>query len=192
MKQNVKFWLSIVMFQVAFGIAVFAITRQIYVAEKQVLSSEQQTSNEPTQEWSDQVLQMSPNILESLTSSQAISDDPVEISRLANEYFSNKQYARAAELYEQLLTFGPSNADVHNNLGITLHYLGRSSEALSRLDDGVAIEPTNQRIWLTLGFVNSELGNIDDARTALNTAVELGADTDVGKSALRFLDGLPQ
>ena len=51
----------------------------------------------------------------------------------------------------------------------SIHYtkLYESGEALSRLDEGVAADPGNQRIWLTLGFVNSQLGNIDEARKAL-------------------------
>jgi len=54
------------------------------------------------------------------------------------------------------------------------------------------VDPTYQRIWLTLGFVNSQMGNTAEARTALGTAVQLGADTDVGKSAAKMLADLPQ
>ncbi len=39
---------------------------------------------------------------------------------------------------------------------------------------GLAVDPTHQRIWLTLGFVSSQLGNTEQARTALTTAIELG------------------
>ncbi len=118
-------------------------------------------------------------------------DDPIEISRHANESFSNKQYDRAAELYALLLPFDPGNVDTYNNLGITLHYLGRPSEALARLREGVAVDPGHQRIRLTLGFVNSQLGNIQEARTALTTATALGADNEVGRSAAKMLESLP-
>ena len=97
----------------------------------------------------------------------------------------------AASLYGQLLLIDPSNVDTHNNLGITLHYLGRSAEALDRLNEGALLDPGYQRIWLTLGFVNQQVGNIEEARAALTTAAEMGTDSAVGKSAERMLGELP-
>jgi Flp pilus assembly protein TadD len=81
--------------------------------------------------------------------------------------------------------------DTYNNLGITLHYLGRSAEALRWLNEGIAKDPTYQRIWLTLGFVNSELGDTGQARIALTKAVQMGADNEIGQSAVRMLENLP-
>jgi len=88
------------------------------------------------------------------------------------------------------LATGQNDVDTYNNLGITLHYLGRSTEALDILNKGVAVDSNHQRIWLTLGFVNKQLGDIEQARRALTTSVQLGADTDVGKSAAKMLEGL--
>jgi Flp pilus assembly protein TadD len=113
------------------------------------------------------------------------------MSRQADEYFSNRQYDRAADLYERLLVFSPNNAEIHNNLGLTLHYLGRSTDALRRLNDGIAVDRSNQRIWLTLGYVNSELGNTEEARTALTTATQIGSDESIRQSALNMLENLP-
>ena len=113
------------------------------------------------------------------------------MSRKADEFFANKQYARAAELYERLLVFSPNNAEIHNNLGLTLHYLGRSNEALRRLNAGVAADPTHQRIWLTLGFVNSQLGNTEQARSALTTATQVGTNESIRESAIKMLEDLP-
>jgi len=78
-----------------------------------------------------------------------------------------------------------------NNLGLTLHYLGRSGEALTRLGEGIAADPGNQRIWLTLGFVNSQLGNVDDARKALTKATEIGTDESIREAANKMLEALP-
>ena len=119
------------------------------------------------------------------------SSDPVEISRRANDAFQQQRYTEAASLYERLLDFGPQTADVHNNLGLTLHYLGRTDEALQRLDEGIQIEPDNQRIWLTLGFVNRQVGDNEAARNALETAVNMDAESSVGRSARQMLDELP-
>jgi Flp pilus assembly protein TadD len=94
-------------------------------------------------------------------------------------------------LYEQLLSFSPNDAEIYNNLGLTLQYLGRSNEALRTLNEGVAVDAGHQRIWLTLGYVNSQLGNTEEARTALTNAVQVGSDESIRESARRMLDELP-
>jgi len=72
-----------------------------------------------------------------------------------------------------------------------LHYLGRSDEALRRLNDGVAVDAEHQRTWLTLGYVNSQLGNTGQARTALTNAVQFGSNESIRQSAMRMLEELP-
>jgi len=138
-----------------------------------------------------QALEVNSDMLNSLVKLSTSDPDPAEISLLANQYFEENRYAEAAELYERLLAFGPGNADVHNNLGLTLHYLGRSEEALIRLKDGLAIDSTNQRIWLTYGYVNSQTGDLETARSALTKAIEIDSETQVGKSAMNMLANLP-
>ena len=48
-----------------------------------------------------------------------------------------------------------------------------------------------QRIWLTLGYVNIQAGNTEEARTALTKALEMNADNDIGQSAANMLAQLP-
>ena len=192
MWRGAKFWVLLIVFQTAFGVAVFALTRHFYITGADGVIGSAVVSSEQSQEWTDQYLENNSAMLDSLISLSADStQDPAEISRLGNMYFAERQYDKAAEQYERLLSFGPSNADAHNNLGITLHYLGRSDEALRILDEGITLEPANQRIWLTLGFVNKELGNIDAARTALTTAIQLGVENEIGQSATGMLESLP-
>ena len=94
-------------------------------------------------------------------------------------------------MYEQLLVFSPNDAEIYNNLGLTLYYLGRSDEALRRLNAGVAVDPEHQRIWLTLGYVNGQLGNTEQARTALTNAAQRGGNESVRESAMKMLAELP-
>jgi len=119
------------------------------------------------------------------------SEDLAVLARQADEFFAKEQYQQAADVYQQLLATGQNDVDTYNNLGITLHYLGRSTEALDVLNKGVAVDSNYQRIWLTLGFVNKQLGDNEQARMALTTAVQLDAANDVGKSAAKMLEGLP-
>jgi Flp pilus assembly protein TadD len=191
MALNLKFWIPMTVFQIVFGLTVFTITRQYYIQDPDNLSDEPTEISQPSFVWPDGITETNPAQLNSSTFSQSTSEDPAEISRQADEYFTKKQYDKAAELYERLLVLGPNNVETYNNLGITLHYLGRTSEALSRLNEGVAVDPTHQRIWLTLGFVYSRVGNTENARTALTTAAKIDADNEIGKSAVKMLENLP-
>jgi tetratricopeptide (TPR) repeat protein len=191
MDQKLKFWIPMTLFQVVFGLTIFTITRQYYIQDSDNVSDNTTEIIQPAFVWPDSITKTNPAQLSSSIFSQSTIENPAEISRQANEYFTKKQYDKAAELYERLLVLAPNNVDTYNNLGITLHYLGRSSEALHRLNEGVAVDQTNQRIWLTLGFVYSQVGNTENARSALTTAAKIDADNEIGKSAVKMLENLP-
>jgi len=189
--RSAKFWISMTTFQIIFGLVVFAITRYYYIHDSDDVSANLTMIREPSLISLDRLRQPDPVPAESVTSSPSTSEDPVEISRRADEFFTNKQYDRAAVLYERLLVLEPNNVNTYNNLGITLHYLGRSTDALRKLNEGVAVDSTYQRIWLTLGFVNSQIGSTEQARIALSTTVQMGADNEIGQSATKMLENLP-
>jgi len=191
MTRDAKFWISMTVFQVLFGFTVFAITREYYIHDADNVSAHPSTIDQSALGWLNGITETDVTRLSSSAFSEATVQDPVEISRQADEFFANKQYDRAADSYERLLAFSPNNVEIHNNLGLTLHYLGRSTEALRRLNDGVAADPANQRIWLTLGFVNSQLGNTEQARTALTTATQIGSDESIRQAAREMLENLP-
>jgi tetratricopeptide (TPR) repeat protein len=186
-----KTWVSVAVFQIVFGLAVFAVTREYYIQDTDNVSAHSSTITQPALAWPDGVTATEIARLTSSTSSEPTIQDPIEMSRQADEFFANKQYERAADLYESLLAIAPNDGEIYNDLGITLHYLGRSTEALRWLNEGVAADADNQRIWLTLGFVNSQLGNTERARTALTTAAQTGSNESIRESALRMLDKLP-
>ncbi len=188
---NLKFWVPMTLFQIVFGLTVFTVTRQYYTHDPDNVSATSDMTSQSSRMLQFVIMKNDPTRLNSATFSQLRNDDPVEISRRADEFFIKKQYVRAAELYERLLVFGPNNVETYNNLGITLHYLGRSTEAILRLNEGVDVDPTHQRIWLTLGFVNIQLGNTEQARTALNSASKIDPDNEIGKSAIKMLADLP-
>jgi Flp pilus assembly protein TadD len=192
MIRSAKFWISLSAFQIAFGVAVFAVTRHYYMVEEARTGADRTEAREPAvPAWPDPVTGVNPALLEGFSAAPRL-DDPAALSRQADEAFGSKQYDRAALQYAQLLTLAPDNVEIYNNLGLTLYYLGRSAEALSKLNEGIAVDPMNQRIWLTTGFVNAQLGNIADARLALTNAVAMDPNNDVGQSAASMLDNLPQ
>jgi len=191
MIRDAKFWMSMTVFQAVFALAIFAITREYYIRDAENVSAHSAQIDRSALTWSNGISAADIDRLSSSTLIASTALDPAEISRQADELFASKQYDKAAEMYQRLLAFDPNNVDIHNNLGLTLHYLGRSAEALSRLQDGVAVDPTNQRIWLTTGYVNSELGNFEQARTALTTATQIGSDESIRQSAMNMLENLP-
>jgi tetratricopeptide (TPR) repeat protein len=191
MTRNARFWTAAAVFQIAFGVAVFAVTRSYYIGVNDHGSASAAAVERPALELPRGISASDISQLGSPPPNDSIPLDPAQLSRQADLYFANREYAKAAGLYEQLLDIAPDNVEIHNNLGLTLHYLGRSDEALQRLKKGVAVDPDNQRIWLTTGFVNSQLGNVKDARTALTTATQIGTDESIRQSAMTMLENLP-
>ena len=192
MIKSPKFWISMVVFQVVFGLALFSITRNYYIPESGYVSTGSAVQSQSSPILQDQIGGSNSSLINSSTFSQSsASKDPDEIARQGDEFFANKEYELAAQRYEQLLELAPNNVDTYNNLGITLHYMGRSAEAVDRLNEGVAVDPGYQRIWLTLGYVNSQVGNIEQARTALTNALNMDANNDIGQSATKMLENLP-
>ena len=178
-------------FQVFFAYAVFAITRDYYEVDVQEKTSRPSSTVQSSTVWPNSISEAEIDRLSLPGLGNLAPQDPLEIYRQAEQFFANRQYDRAAQSYEQLLAFSPNDAEIHNNLGLTLHYLGRSSEALQRLNEGVAVDPENQRIWLTLGYVNSQLGNTEEARSALTKATQIGTDDSIRGTAAKMLQDLP-
>ena len=172
------FWIALGIFQIAFGTAIFVVTRSYY---------RDQDSTATTVPFDVQSLDFqTPNLsAPSIDPGRPLS--PQEIAELANTHFANAQYEAAAQFYEQLLSLDRSNVDTLNNLGLTLHYIGRSNEALLRLEEGVSLDATHQRIRLTHGFVLSQVGRGTEAIAALNAAIQLNESSSVADSARRML-----
>ena len=183
-------WLQTLSLLLVFGLIVFAVTRQMYLGDAQTVSASGSDTTAPSAMSQGDQLEINTALLESLLSLDSKNKDPATMLRLADEYFANKQFAEAAELYGQLSALDPGNVEIQNNLGLTLHYINRSDEALAVLMKGSALDPNNQRIWLTLGYVNKELGNLDEAKLSLETASLIDSDNDVGRSAARMLTEL--
>ena len=186
-----KFWVLMTVFQVVFGLTVFAVTRQYYVHDQDQVSANTSVMTQPAPEWPERDPESELEQLISTYPGQQTIKDPAVVLRRADEFYTNGQYDKAADLYQQLLASGSNDVNTYNNLGISLYNLGRSDEALRILNEGVAVDSSYQRIWLTLGFINSQVGNTGQARLALTTAVQMGADTEVGRSATEMLGNLP-
>jgi len=195
MTRDTRFWALMAVFQVVFGLAVFAVTRDYYLPESTMATSATSSVpavGQPAPLWSQGLTEDEVVRLTSPAPDMPVNTDPVDIYLRAEQFFADKQYGQAAQLYEQILALRPDDAEIHNNLGLTLFYLGRTDESLRTLNDGVAADPEHQRIWLTLGYVNSQVGNTEMARAALNNAIRIGTDEAIRESARKMLAALPQ
>jgi tetratricopeptide (TPR) repeat protein len=174
---------------VIFGMAVFFATRAFYLDEP-----------EPARRLASAAQTGAPHPLPPTGSQDDLSNliarvpgplggDPDALARQGDAYFTNGQYPQAAEAYERALRAGDTDVNTWNSLGLTLHYLGRTDEALAILEEGVGRDPGYQRIWLTLGFVSGQAGDVERAREALSRAVEMNPDNDIGQSAASMLQG---
>lgn len=193
MNINIKLISVIILIQLVTASLVFVVTRAYYSDPAPAAASVTATGSVMDSSAIDLRKMPTPDMMESLQKSPPAmqSDDPAEIDRQANQYFQNKDYENAAKLYRRVLELSPDNVGTLNNLGLTLFYLGRSSEAREMLRRGSDLEPRFQRIWLTLGFVESNAGNIPEAKQALQNAIDLGPETEPGKSATEMLGKLP-
>jgi tetratricopeptide (TPR) repeat protein len=191
MARDKRFWTLLVIFQVFFGLAVFAFTRDYYLQDAEPVRGHAQIVNPAAPAWSRGITATDISRLSSPGLVESTPSDPTEIYRRAEEFFAARQYDRAAQLYEELLVYSPEDAEIYNNLGLTLFYTGRTDEALRRLNEGVAVDAEHQRIWLTLGYVNSQLGNTEQARAALTQATRVGGNASIRESAEKMLAELP-
>ncbi|HKL61817.1 MAG TPA: tetratricopeptide repeat protein [Woeseiaceae bacterium] len=195
MERNGKFWAGMAIFQVAFGLAVFGATRTYYLDDTSTTAAG--GGNAATgaatvrQRPAPQPGGISANDIALSSAMTMPSEDPAAMARQADNLFREKQYGRAADLYARLLERNSDNVEARNNLGLTLHYLGRHDEALQQLREGAEANPDHQRIWLTLGFVSSQLGDVEEARRALTRATETGGNLTIKESAQQMLDALP-
>lgn len=114
--------------------------------------------------------------------------NPEVLWRLGDAYFDAKQFSESAKYYKKVLEVKPGETDLYNDLGLSLHYLGNSAEALKYIEEGIKKNPYHQRIWLTKGFVLAYgTGDLEGARVAWEKANALNPESQIGKAAAEYL-----
>lgn len=119
----------------------------------------------------------------------ALQTETVEtLNLLAERHLSARRYGEAIRVYRKMLELEPKNASILNELGLSLHYDGKSAEAIETLRKATALDPKLQRAWLSLGFALKSSGQDAKARAALEKTIALGASTPQGVEARRMLE----
>lgn len=106
---------------------------------------------------------------------------------LAESHMAARRFADAEGVYRKILTLDPESASVHNELGLVLHYQGKSEAALETLKTATTLDPKLQRAWLSYGFVLTTLGRKDQARLALQKTIALDPASAQGREAKAML-----
>lgn len=166
-------------FLILYGVVVFAATRAYYLGQAQVARP---ASAPPS------AAAARPLAVPQPRPPMALSDDPLVLADQADELLTQKRFGEAIVAYRKLLELSPDDSDTYNDLGLALHYAGRSGEALQVLEAGAEKDASFQRIWLTLGFVRLQLGQVDAARTALERCLAIDPQSPIAVEARRFLD----
>jgi tetratricopeptide (TPR) repeat protein len=177
-----------VVFLIVYGAVVFLLTRGYYKTEAPPSTVQTAAPQFPAGLFGG----MPRDIPTSNLEIQKAGNDPVLLAQVGNAYFGLGQYSQAIQAYEKFLTLNPREVDIYNDLGLALHYTGRSTEAIRKLRQGTEVGPTYQRIWLSLGFVLASTNSVAEARVALNKARNMDSGSKVGQEAKRMLDQLPR
>ena len=111
--------------------------------------------------------------------------------QLADVYFESKQFEQSSVYYKKVLAIKSGETDLYNDLGLSLHYLGNSAEALKYVEEGINKNPYHQRIWLTKGFILAYgSGDMEGAKAAWEKANALNPESQIGKAAAEYLSAL--
>lgn len=125
-----------------------------------------------------------------------LNEDPNDVAiltRLGDIYFDLKQFTQAVDYYKKVIRLKPDDADVYNDIGLSMHYLGDSAGGLKYIEDGLKKNPYHQRIWLTKGFILAYgMGDLDAARQAWEKTRALNPESRVGKAASEYLAQIPK
>ncbi len=101
----------------------------------------------------------------------ALQIDPAALSAEAKRAMESRQYARAAEAYEKLITAMPAVAGFRLNLGLARFSEGNYPAARTAFESAVKLDANAGPAWMMLGLAERKLGDAAKAAPALERAV---------------------
>jgi tetratricopeptide (TPR) repeat protein len=110
------------------------------------------------------------------------------LAALAESHFAARRFNEAAETYRKIAALSPQDASVHTDLGLALHYSGRSPEALDALKTATRLDSRLQRAGLSYGYVLMSMGKERQARDVLKKTVALDPSSPQGMEAKNMLN----
>ena len=131
--EQYKKWIIIALFLIVFGIGVFALTRHYYkIEQSKDMRAQRSVATGPIRDSG--TIAPLPFEKEGMDT-----DSPEALARLGDRYFEANRFEQAAEIYKKVLKLNSNDVDTYNDLGLTLHYTGKSDEAVEILQRGKAV-----------------------------------------------------
>ncbi|HWG75921.1 MAG TPA: sulfotransferase [Steroidobacteraceae bacterium] len=87
-----------------------------------------------------------------------------------DQYISGGDYARAIDVYQQLLALDPSQVAALHNLGVVLCNAGRVKEAEAYFRRAIELQPDFADAHNSLGYVLRTIGRVEQAETSIRQA----------------------
>lgn len=109
------------------------------------------------------------------------------LGALAESHLAARRYDEAIGVYRKMLTLEPRDAGIYNELGLALHYIGKSDEAVAALNKATSLDPKMQRAWLSTGFVLKSMGRDKEALAALKKTIALDPASAQGREAANMI-----
>ena len=108
------------------------------------------------------------------TAVQLAPNDPVVLEMQGNYYYYGyRDYARATEFNQRLLSIRPNSAEAYAQIGLLYRRQGRWAEALSNLRRASLLDPRNTTIFTNLGETLEKLRRYDEALVDYRRAIAL-------------------
>jgi adenylate cyclase len=96
-----------------------------------------------------------------------------------------RRHDEAIRAAETMLAHNPNDAEGHNALGVILHYVGRSAEALPCFERAMALNPLCPDMWLHFqGQTYFQLGRYEEAAAVLRRRIFRNPGTDASRVLL--------
>jgi len=123
--------------------------------------------------------------------------DPLELEYYANAGILHAYWSEAVDpthldtavaFLEQAAQLAPTRVDLRIDLGHVYHNHGRYEEALEQYQIALQIDPASAGAYYSAGEAWLALGQPDQAREALQAALELAPNCDLCRSALEDLE----
>jgi len=92
---------------------------------------------------------------------------------LAQHYQNTKQFDKAEETYQAILTIVPGWAEAHSNLGVAMQKQGKLTAAAAGHARAVTLKPKCAELHYKMGSVFQEMGRLTEAAAWYRQALEL-------------------
>lgn len=96
----------------------------------------------------------------------------------------NNIWADPVSFYRYTLSFAPTSARLHNNLGMSLSDAGDNTGAITEYKKALMLGPDYPQIYNNLGNVQMQIGDYQSAEKNLGKALELAPNFGVAKANL--------